>query len=131
MGKQYKLITDATFGESWSGPHQLVSDETGMIAEEPGVYVLVSADDDGNLYARYVGRGLDVGERLGTHAATGKYEYFYYRHSASEIQAFKHECGLFHRFGKRPRLDNRVHPARPAGYEGPLCSSLGCNGEHD
>lgn len=72
---------------------------------------------------RYVGRSdSSVRRRLLQHAREGDYSNFYVEHFETPVQAFFRESRLYHyHIGT---IENEIHPARPAGYDGP-CS--GCS----
>lgn len=93
-----------------------------------GVYVLIDYDDRGAVVA-YVRRG-NIRSRLHEHVKRKRgIPYFAYREVRSELSAFRQECALYHRYGKRKCLLNRVHPKAPDGYRGKRCTQMGCNGE--
>lgn len=108
------------------GPIALTSEELDYaIFDKYGVYLL--ADNSSVGYKiKYVGRG-HLKTRL--RQRIGKYNYFYYEHANHEFTRFRRECEEFHRYGKANQLDNKVHPAKPPGYDTPLCTQRGCNGE--
>ncbi|SRR5271166_4053881 len=88
-----------------------------------GVYGLGrSLNADRSIPIRYVGRAdEDVKDRLQKHASEQKYRYFAFAYFPSAYLAYRTECELYHQLGgPGGHLDNRVHPAAPAG------SNLSC-----
>ena len=87
----------------------------------PGAYALGRHVGD-TFYVDYVGRSdSDLASRLSDWV--GNYQYFKFGYFASPKAAFEKECHLFHDFGETA-LDNKVHPARPAGsgWRCPRCN---------
>jgi hypothetical protein len=109
------------------GPHSLTASNVDSTVTEtsPGVYLLGHSSNGW----RYVGRSDDdVAGRLKQHAASGTYSYFWYEYATSPKAAFERECGIWHRHGGATGgLDNKNHPARPAGsaWKCPVCSIFG------
>jgi len=124
VGKVYYEVERRGF----AGPYILLPDLVARLDEVHGVYIL-SDKLRGIFVARYVGRAVDLCDRLGDHAAEGTYAYFFVKQTKTEIGAYWAECSLFHQYGKATHLDNRIHPARPAGVNLPRCSETGCKGE--
>lgn len=112
------------------GPYVLTAGNiTRLVSCEPGAYALTKSTASKGPTVRYVGRSdVNVAGRLYDHLDEG-YTAFYFKLALDELDAFEMECEEFHRYGKATRLDNVIHPARPAGYRGPACSKLGCRGE--
>ena len=77
---------------------------------------------------KYVGRSdSDLNAELKS-AHVIRYKYFWYEYATSAIDAFKKECGLYHRNGgEQGKLDNKNHPGRPEDYHGkcPICKKFG------
>lgn len=117
------------------GPYALdVSTIARVVGEKDyGVYVLVHKSENDNLIVVYVGRGI-IKQRLTAHV-TGKDAHgFYFKKLDDDDDAgFAEECRLYHRYGKRPYLDNKQHPDvpddSPDSY--PRCTVKGCNGTPD
>jgi hypothetical protein len=101
------------------GPFILDSEsiDANVKGEGPGAYALGKYDKPNDtFYVSYVGRSDDdLNGRLHEHE-TELYSHFQYAFYHSEEAAFKNECELWHAFGgPTGKLDNKVHPARPAG----------------
>jgi hypothetical protein len=105
------------------GPHPLNSNRIdGYVGDGIGAYALGSANINGGLDVRYVGRSdNDLNTRLKNWI--GSYTHFKFGHFKTREGAFNHECRMFHDFGGVQGLDNSIHPARPAGatYGCPHC----------
>lgn len=98
-----------------NGPYGLTPQNAAAFAKKPGAYALGSVNANGGLSVSYIGRAdVDLSARLAQHAATGKYAAFKADNFPTMLAAFQKECELFHNFGETA-LDNKVHPARPAG----------------
>lgn len=109
------------------GPYALNSATIDAVVRgtSPGAYALGSANAGGGLSISYVGRSdSDLHSRLKQHV--GSYSSFKYGFTPSAHAAFLVECRLFHDFGAYS-LDNKIHPARPAGsnWTCPHCKALG------
>lgn len=87
-----------------------------------GAYALGNTKD-GTFYISYVGRSdSDLNARL--KQWVGKYPQFKASYFGSPKAAFEKECHLWHDFGgPEGRLDNTIHPDRPAnsGWGCPRC----------
>jgi hypothetical protein len=107
------------------GQHRLDREGVREFAPDAnGVYVIIRAGE-----VSYVGRG-NLKARLSRHAAAERGDYFCFRRVRSEVEGFRRECALFHKYGKAGGLDNDVHPARPKGRSDlGHCSLKGCSGE--
>lgn len=83
---------------------------------------------DGTFYVHYVGRSdSDVNQRLKDHVAAGTYSHFKFDYATSPKAAFEKECANYHDFGGSQKLDNTIHPDRPAnaGWKCPHCNTFG------
>jgi len=93
----------------------------------PGVYVL-DKSSTAPFHVDYVGRSDDdLNARLKTHVGS-VYKYFKFDYATSPKNAFEKECELYHDFGgPQGKLDNKVHPDRPAGsgWKCPKCTIFG------
>jgi len=118
------------------GPYPFDQDAIDEIAEdEYGVYLLThEADDDDSVIVVYVGRGI-IQDRLADHLDDEKKDalHFFYKPLNDEDDGFREECRLFHQYGKRRHLYNKIHPSVPKGSprNHPRCSERGCKGEPD
>lgn len=118
------------------GPYSFDQEMIDAIDEdEYGVYLLTheAEDDDSIIVVVYVGRGI-IQDRLVDHLDKGKKAlHFFYKPLDDEEDGFREECRLFHRYGKRHHLYNKIHPPVPAGSpkNRPRCSERGCKGEAD
>ncbi len=108
------------------GPYNLTNEEIDKHVTEtsPGNYALGYSKDgvDGPFFVNYVGRSdLDVNDRLKDWV--GEYKQFKYSYATSPKVAFEKECHNYHEFGESKKLDNKVHPQRPAkaNWECPVC----------
>lgn len=89
---------------------------------EAGNYALGKMDGT-KFIVQYVGRSdSDVATRLKQHV--GKYPKFKFSYATSPKAAFEKECKNFHDFGTEKKLDNKIHPDRPAnsGWKCPVCN---------
>ena len=78
-------------------------------------------------YVQYVGRAdSDVASRIKQHVGE-KYERFMFSYATSPKAAFEKECKNYHDFGENRKLDNKIHPDRPAGtsWKCPYCRIFG------
>lgn len=91
-----------------------------------GVYVLCGTGTKGGRIAQYVGRG-DLKDRLTAHVNAAKYKEFYFKVLKSDLDGFKEESRLFHKYGETTNLDNEIHPAVPAGSQA-KCPVASCKG---
>jgi hypothetical protein len=88
----------------------------------PGNYALGYRSED-TFIVEYVGRSdTDVAARLKQHVGE-KYARFKYSYATSAKAAFEKECRNYHDFGGKDKLDNSIHPDRPAnsGWKCPCC----------
>ncbi len=86
----------------------------------PGVYELLKSYDGP---VKYVGRSdSDLNARL-KHWVGRDYTYFKFQYCSSAKTAFEKECRLYHYHGGSDKLDNKIHPQRPAGtdWKCPVC----------
>lgn len=119
------MVTTSVTATTLNGPQDLDTATIDRIVKSisPGVYVLSKY---GN-YAHYVGRSdEDLRARLKQHVGTG-YNKFWYAYCTSPRDAFQQECIRFHQHGGTAKLDNKVHPARPAHatWHCPRCTIFG------
>ena len=117
------------------GPYQFDQEAIDEIdADEYGVYLLThEAEENAAIIVVYVARGI-IQDRLADHLDTGKKAiHFFYKPLDDEEDGFREEYRLFHRYGKRRHLYNKIHPPVPAGASRnrPRCSERGCKGEAD
>lgn len=109
-----------------NGPYLLTTETVDRVVTRisPGAYILGNRQK----VARYVGRSDDdVRGRLKKWASS-TYSYFWYEYAGSPRAAFQVECRYWHRYGgAKGKLDNKNHPARPAGssWKCPVCSIFG------
>lgn len=92
----------------------------------PGNYALGYRKDD-IFVVQYVGRSdSDVAARLKQHVGK-KYTRFKFSYATSAKAAFEKECHNYHDFGGKEKLDNTIHPDRPAGsgWKCPCCKIFG------
>lgn len=106
------------------GPYKLSEEKIDEIITETklGVYVLGHINNRGVFIVEYVGRSDDdLNDRL--HDWVGEYEQFKATYYNSAKKAFEKECGIYHDFGEKEKLDNEVHPDRPdnSNWECPMC----------
>ena len=78
-----------------------------------GVYLLARFRR-GRAVVSYVGRGR-LRSRLRQHARDRRADVFFAKRLRSEAAIVRAECELFHEQLLQTRLDNRIHPAVPAG----------------
>lgn len=109
------------------GPRRLDEASAGRIPTGPGAYLLSQNGRD----VCYVGRAVNLRQRLRAHLAEGTYSFFWFKETETDNGTFFVECREFHRYGKRSSLDNKIHPAIPSGTNLPPCSEKGCRGEAD
>jgi hypothetical protein len=119
------------------GPFEFDPDMIDEVDDsEYGVYLLTheADDDDGLVVVVYVGRG-EIKQRLTDHLDEGDKDalHFFYKPLDDDDDGFAEECRLFHLYGKRRHLFNKLHPAVPAGSPRNYtrCSERGCKGEAD
>jgi len=110
------------------GPHVFSSSEIDKVVTKtsPGNYALGYSND--TFIVQYVGRSdSDVNQELKARL-TSKYKHFKYSYATSPKAAFEKECHNYHDFGgSEKKLDNTIHPARPAGtgWKCPVCNIFG------
>jgi hypothetical protein len=109
------------------GPRRLDEKTLTRLPSGPGAYLL---SQDGETVC-YAGRAVNLRQRLATHLNEGTYSFFWFKETETDNGAFFVECREFHRYGKRSGLENKIHPAIPAGTNLPPCSEKGCRGEAD
>ena len=114
----------ATLG--MEGPHIFTSAEIDRVVTKTafGNYALGYTKDDGTFIVQYVGRSdSDVNQELKARLAA-KYKHFKYSYATSRKAAFEKECHNYHDFGGNEKLDNEIHPSRPAGtdWKCPVCT---------
>jgi len=106
------------------GPYIFTSSEIDrvVIITSPGNYALEYSND--TFAVHYVGRSdgnvnLELKARL-----PSKYKHFKYSYATSPKAAFEKECHNYHDFGGSEKLDNEIHPSRPAGsnWKCPVCT---------
>lgn len=107
------------------GPHDLdnKSSDANVTQTSPGNYALGKVQDS-TFYVSYIGRSdTDVNARLKQWVGK-KYSKFKFSYATSPKAAFEKECKNFHDFGGTERLDNDIHPDRPAnsGWKCPVCN---------
>lgn len=109
-----------------SGPYDFTSakiDEK-VTSKSAGNYALDREKGEGVFLVNYVGRSdIDVNAELKTRIG-GKYKRFKCSYASSAKTSFEKECQNYHDFGGSEKLDNQIHPARPAGknWECPVCT---------
>lgn len=92
-----------------------------------GNYALGNVNERGLFVVRYVGRSdANLNARLKTWTGKG-YQAFKFAYATSPKAAFEKECRNFHDFGGTAKLDNNIHPDRPAGsgWNCPVCRIFG------
>lgn len=104
------------------GPYALTNSniDDKVTKKSPGVYELFKSYDGP---VRYVGRSDDdLNARLKQWVGKG-YSYFKFEYCSSSKAAFEKECQLYHHHGGSEKLDNKIHPQRPAGsnWKCPVC----------
>lgn len=107
------------------GPYTLTSEEIDRVVTKTsaGNYALGYTKDDGTFIVQYVGRSdSDVNQELKARL-TDKYKKFKYSYATSPKAAFEKECRNYHDFGGSEKLDNEIHPGRPAdtNWKCPVC----------
>ena len=81
----------------------------------PGNYALGYVNTESTFIVQYVGRSdTDLNKELKARLAP-KYKQFKYSYASSVKAAYEKECQNYHDFGENEKLDNDVHPAKPAG----------------
>jgi hypothetical protein len=98
------------------GPHALTKDaiDKAVVGVGPGAYVLTREGATPSFIVNYAGRSDDdLNGRLQDWIGT-KYTHFKFGFLPTPKDAFLKECNIFHDFGGITKLDNKVHPARPA-----------------
>ena len=101
------------------GPFPFRQVSTYSLDARPGVYIL---SRDGRT-AHYVGRSdTDIGARINSSAAEGRYSHFWYEYASSPRDAFLKECTYYHQYNPP---DNLNHPAVPSGANW-RCPVQGC-----
>ncbi len=86
----------------------------------PGAYELLMSHSG---RVKYVGRSDDdLNARL-KQWVDSKYSYFKFEYCPSPKAAFEKECTLYHYHGGSEKLDNEIHPQRPANsdWQCPKC----------
>jgi len=107
------------------GPYVFSSSEIDKVVTRtsPGNYALGYTKDDDTFIVQYVGRSdSDVNQELKARLAS-KYKKFKYSYASSPKAAFEKECHNYHDFGGSEKLDNEIHPSRPAdtNWKCPVC----------
>jgi len=111
------------------GPYSLSTAEIdkNISRTSAGNYALGSVNGEGTFIVKYVGRSdTELKARLKQHEATGKHPNFKYSYATSPKAAFEKECKNFHDFGGTQKLENDIHPDRPAnaGWKCPYCKNF-------
>jgi len=108
------------------GPYVFTSLEIDRVVTKTsaGNYALGHSND--TFVVQYVGRSdtdvnLELKARLNS-----KYKHFKYSYATSPKAAFEKECHNYHDFGGSEKLDNKIHPSRPAGtsWKCPVCTTF-------
>ena len=107
------------------GPYIFTSAEIDRVVTKtsPGNYGLGYSND--TFIVLYVGRSdSDVNQELKARLGSSRYKEFKYSYATSPKAAFEKECRNYHDFGGSEKLDNEIHPSRPAGtnWECPVCT---------
>lgn len=105
-----------------SGPHSLTRQTVKREAKAGsiGVYLLRNSRTGP---PRYVGRSdTDVQDRLMDYVRDDDYSYFSVEHYNSTRRAWNREANLYHYH--KSTLDNKRHPAAPAGMGCPRCGAV-------
>lgn len=107
------------------GPYKFTSSEIDRVVTRtsPGNYGLGYSND--TFIVLYVGRSdSDVNQELKARLGSSRYKEFKYSYATSPKAAFEKECRNYHDFGGSEKLDNEIHPSRPAGtnWECPICT---------
>lgn len=92
----------------------------------PGNYALGHSVGD-SFRVEYVGRAdSNINARLKDHVSES-YSHFKFSYATSPKAAFEKECRNYHDFGENKKLDNKIHPDRPAGtnWKCPRCKEFG------
>lgn len=113
--------------------YALTYDEISRLVADgrKGNYAFGYLNDRGAFTVRYVGRSdSDLKNRI-KHGITDmeadktlRYERFKFSYAGTVEEAYNKECRNFHEFGGLEGwLVNKVHPAKPEGYDGkcPIC----------
>lgn len=111
-----------------NGSYELTKNKVNEVVTRtsPGNYAL-GYKIDNTFYVQYVGRSdSNVAERIKQHLGEG-YERFMFSYATSAKAAFEKECHNYHDFGGKEKLDNAIHPDRPAGsgWKCPCCKIFG------
>ena len=88
----------------------------------PGNYALGHSVGD-SFRVEDVGRAdSNINARLKDHVSES-YSHFKFSYATSPKAAFEKECRNYHDFGENKKLDNKIHPDRPAGtnWKCPCC----------
>jgi hypothetical protein len=106
------------------GPHDFGADKIDEVVTRTsaGNYALGDLENS-TFIVRYVGRSdSDVNKELKS-KLDSKYSKFKFSYATSPKAAFEKECQNYHDFGGSENLDNKVHPAKPAGmnWKCPVC----------
>lgn len=106
------------------GPYWLTSSSIDhrVTKTSPGVYELFRSYDGP---VKYVGRSDDdLNARL-KQWVNKDYSYFKFEYCSSSKAAFEKECRLYHYHGGSEKLDNKIHPQKPAGsnWKCPTCGA--------
>ena len=79
--------------------------------------------EDKTFYVKYVGRSdVNLNDRI--KHGIDNYKSFKFSYANSPEDAFEKECKNYHDFGEDKKLDNEIHPQRPANtdYLCPICT---------
>ena len=106
------------------GAYNFTSSEIDRVVTitSAGNYALGYSNDTFTVH--YVGRSdSDVNLELKANLPS-KYTHFKYSYATSPKAAFEKECHNYHDFGGSEKLDNKIHPSRPAGtsWKCPVCN---------
>lgn len=109
-----------------NGPYVLTRTKVDEIVtrSSPGNYALGYVNDENVFIVQYVGRAdSDVAARIKQHVGE-RYKRFKFSYATSPKAAFEKECKNYHDFGGNWKLDNKIHPDRPAGtsWKCPCCN---------
>ena len=112
-----------------SGPYVFTRAKIDQVVtkKSAGNYALGYVDQSKTFIVQYVGRSdSDVNAEL-KNRISSRYKSFKYSYAASPKAAFEKECRNYHDFGGSAKLDNKIHPARPAnsGWKCPVCNKFG------
>lgn len=115
------------------GPIPLTHDNISVsVPSKHGVYLLtkcleiIGANDKMIEVVCYVGRAVDLKQRLRKHCDKHAYFRFYYKNMANDTKSFIEECRLYHLYGGKLNLENLIHPARPRGKRVRACNKRAC-----